>query len=285
VTPCIPRCDPVECDVTDYHGDNQRLSSFGRRKRRSISSIVAQQLQQPRRRQSKSLENDENVMVAGVIHISDKFELGDKTSTSKPSSEWNDVVHEDCSNNGYQPDGMNSFGFAIGATLFLLAQCVLIGVWICIYQRQKSMTSQNSASNSSNDDEAVNHVSGNFGTLFPVPPGISVKSISPPDFRDYNPYTADLFRRRPNMRENIDCEDENNDGRNLSVGDFPSLHSISSIDSSINSVGCTTMYASLVNPKTGGNCKPSWAKRNFGSVFSAAESPNPTFEEDEPRRA
>ena len=37
VTPCIPRCDPVNCDVTDFHGDSQRLSSFGRRKRRSPS--------------------------------------------------------------------------------------------------------------------------------------------------------------------------------------------------------------------------------------------------------
>ena len=60
-------------------------------------------------RRQKSLENDENVMVAGVIHISDKFELGDKkSSTAKEplsSSEWNEgVIQEDCINGPHPGD-------------------------------------------------------------------------------------------------------------------------------------------------------------------------------------
>ena len=29
VTPCIPRCDPVKCDVTDFTGDVTRVLSHG----------------------------------------------------------------------------------------------------------------------------------------------------------------------------------------------------------------------------------------------------------------
>ena len=53
-------------------------------------------------------------MVAGVIHISDKFELGDKKSSSEkdqlPSSEWNEgVVQEDCINGPHPGNNDNTF--------------------------------------------------------------------------------------------------------------------------------------------------------------------------------
>lgn len=91
MTPCIPRCDPVQCDVTDYNGNTQRLASFGRRKKREISNQFD--------RQPKSLDNGENIMVASVIHISDKFQLGDKSSKkqslSETSSDWSEDVASD----------------------------------------------------------------------------------------------------------------------------------------------------------------------------------------------
>ena len=34
VTPCIPRCDPVDCRVTDYYGREREVQSHGKRKRR-----------------------------------------------------------------------------------------------------------------------------------------------------------------------------------------------------------------------------------------------------------
>ena len=276
MTPCIPRCDPVECDVIDYHGDSLRLSSFGRRRRRSVAPQ-----QQRRQRHSKSLENDENVMVAGSIRISDKFELGDKSSGSKPSTNWNDVARDDCSSMSYQPEGMNSFAFGIGATLFLIAQCILIAVWVCIYQRHKSAQNLASRDPQRDDcDESVAHTSGNFGMLFPLPPSMPVKTPpdAAPDFPDYNPYTADLFRRR---QRDVTCDEQ----------DFPSIVSVSSVASSVASVG-TTMYTSLVSPKQSSKSKrptssstsasaSMWPKRNFVvGVFSSAESTNRAFEDD-----
>ena len=208
-------------------------------------------------------------MVAGVIRISDKFELGDKTSPTKPTSNWNDVTRDDC-NNLYQQDGMNSFAFGIGATLFLIAQCILIAVWICIYQRHK--TSHKTSQESDGRDECDENVaSGNFGSLFPIPPILPGKGVQDPrpDFREFNPYTADLFRRRT---RDAACDEG---------GDFPSLVSVSSVDSSIASAG-TTMYASLVNPRQ--NKKSKWPKRNFNETFSTAEAINPVFDFEEDQR-
>ena len=34
VTPCIPRCDPVDCRVTDYYGREREGTSHGKRKRK-----------------------------------------------------------------------------------------------------------------------------------------------------------------------------------------------------------------------------------------------------------
>ena len=37
VTPCMPRCQPVECVYQDFYGgDNTRITSYGKRKRREI---------------------------------------------------------------------------------------------------------------------------------------------------------------------------------------------------------------------------------------------------------
>jgi hypothetical protein len=220
-------------------------------------------------------------MVAGVIRISDKFELGDKGS--KQSSDWNEATAaddngSDCNGNSGGrsggPEGMNSFAFGLGATLFLLAQCLLIAVWICIYQRHKTAAHHSAGSRDAicdaGEDDASHPPSGNFGTLFPIPPSLPGKGGPEHDFRDYNPYTADLFRRRPAARADLDSD----------LGDFPSLHSVSSVASSVASVGAaTTMYASLVPPppKSGG-------KASFWSRVTTAESTNPAFESDDQRK-
>ena len=44
VTPCIPRCDPVDCRVTDYYGREREVTSHGRRKRKRRSAGETLQL-------------------------------------------------------------------------------------------------------------------------------------------------------------------------------------------------------------------------------------------------
>ena len=139
VTPCIPRCDPVRCDVTDYYGRSNNLKSFGKRKKRSSSSSEGE---------------DNELMVAGVIHISDKFELEDSTKSKDQGD--SDSNHGVIKNDGtdhfggssssgeevwtqqYNGDScLNTASFAIGATIFLLAQCLLVGFWTYLYYKRK----------------------------------------------------------------------------------------------------------------------------------------------------
>ena len=45
VTPCIPRCDPVDCSVTDYYGRERTVQSHGKRRRRRRSDDESETVQ------------------------------------------------------------------------------------------------------------------------------------------------------------------------------------------------------------------------------------------------
>jgi len=93
-------------------------------------------------------------------------------------------------------DNTNTFAIAMGATLFLVAQCILIAVWICIFHKQKAkgrfFSNESSEVGSATDQQPI---SGNFGSLFPPPAGILTKANVTSNFRDFNPYTTDAFQR------------------------------------------------------------------------------------------
>ena len=75
------RCDPVICDITDHHGSFQSMTSYGKKKRKKRSA-----------KHEDVDPKEDDVMVAGVIHISDQFELNDEAKDS--STEWfEDKVH------------------------------------------------------------------------------------------------------------------------------------------------------------------------------------------------
>ena len=65
VTPCLPTCEPVLCNVRSFDGSSREMDSFGRRRRRrSISSDDA--------------SNEEEILVAKAIQIKDKFAFNGK---------------------------------------------------------------------------------------------------------------------------------------------------------------------------------------------------------------
>ena len=81
VTPCIPRCDPVRCDATDYLGQSHSTKSFGRRRRKRSNlpkedskEMHSQQHQQQRPNSRKMPTPNVELKVASLIHISDKFD-------------------------------------------------------------------------------------------------------------------------------------------------------------------------------------------------------------------
>lgn len=60
------------CDITDSHGASRSLNSFGKKKRKKRSM------------RDDTAKDDDAVMVAGVIHITDQFKLNQDSA----STEW-----------------------------------------------------------------------------------------------------------------------------------------------------------------------------------------------------
>ena len=76
VTPCLPTCEPVQCDVHDYLGYQRKIESMGRRRRRDNSAA----------------KRDENLLVVQTIRIADKFQV--PSAPDHPSSQNTDASGE-----------------------------------------------------------------------------------------------------------------------------------------------------------------------------------------------
>ena len=203
VTPCIPRCDPVRCDVTDYYGRSNNLKSFGKKRKKRSSS--------------ESEGEDNELMVAGVIHISDKFELdetgkeqggsgsssgvlkkagggqaaGNGGSSGRPSNGGEEVWTQ------YSGDTcLHTASFAIGATIFLFAQCLLIGFWTYLYYKRKRQ--KEDEVNCSITEAVLQDQFHQRCQRPPVTPQqhlnvVAAASSTDSGLADYDPYFADPF--------------------------------------------------------------------------------------------
>lgn len=76
VTPCMPTCDPVQCDQEDFSGELRSLISYGR-KRRSLNTTLVRE-----RRETKNNGQDDMLLVQ-TIQITDKFGF-EKQQMAKP---------------------------------------------------------------------------------------------------------------------------------------------------------------------------------------------------------
>ena len=87
VTPCMPRCQPVECVYQDFYGgDNTRIISYGRKKRSAPSPLMAREeslhvwsgpaaaSRVMSRRSLSTVEIGDDVLVTHSFQILDKFD-------------------------------------------------------------------------------------------------------------------------------------------------------------------------------------------------------------------
>ncbi|XP_069677667.1 uncharacterized protein [Periplaneta americana] len=108
VTPCLPSCEPVSCDVEDYYGIERRVDSYGKRKRREVGS-----------------KKDEDMLLVQSIRIADKFQFSKEDEANRAGL---------TEKGGEQPFCMNILGLAAAATIFLCTQVLL--VMVCLWQRK-----------------------------------------------------------------------------------------------------------------------------------------------------
>lgn len=64
ITPCLPTCEPVQCNMRSFDGALREMDSFGRRRRRrSLSKDLV------------ASATEEEILVAKAIQIKDKFQF------------------------------------------------------------------------------------------------------------------------------------------------------------------------------------------------------------------
>ena len=127
VTPCLPECQPVQCDVQDYLGYQRKIESMGRRKRRD----------------TQNLNPNENLLVIQTIRIADKFlnvePQQDQATGNNSSKSYVSLLHHQSpfSVESTSAPCLNLLGILMSTALFLVAQAVLIGAWAFIWQKKR----------------------------------------------------------------------------------------------------------------------------------------------------
>lgn len=128
VTPCMPTCDPVQCDQEDFSGELRSLISYGR-KRRSANTTVA--ISRTKRETSKN--SHEDMLLVQSIQITDKF--GFEKQQGKPKSiNSSETIFMSTDNPNFCVNGL---GLIVASTVFLLAQLAVIAIWTYLWQRRR----------------------------------------------------------------------------------------------------------------------------------------------------
>lgn len=125
VTPCMPTCEPVQCDQEDASGELRSVHSFGRRRRR--------------RRSAKSTSDArDDMLLVQSIQITDKFGFGAQQASPadmKPADATvYGVRHQD-----FDFDGLcvNLFGIVISCLVFLAVQVAVLLAWAYVWNKKR----------------------------------------------------------------------------------------------------------------------------------------------------
>ena len=138
ITPCLPKCKPVVCDVLDYTGQTKSVDSYGRKKRSVMSSYV--DLMTRKRRAVKP----EEMLVVQSLKIVDRY--GKKEAEKKSSKENSgfDFLDEDLLSGAgiVEPECLDKTSMISGAVIFLAAQLVIVILFAMIWRRNQRNSSK-----------------------------------------------------------------------------------------------------------------------------------------------
>jgi hypothetical protein len=93
VTPCMPTCEPVQCDDEEFGGELRSIISYGRKRRSINATSIAVSTERKRR----SVESDgknpaDDMLLVQSIQITDKFGFASKQQQAKPTVRSSETV-------------------------------------------------------------------------------------------------------------------------------------------------------------------------------------------------
>lgn len=123
VTPCMPTCEPVQCDQEDVSGELRSVHSFGKRRRR---------------RSTKSTSNvRDDMLLVQSIQITDKFGFG--AQQASPEMNPTDTTAFSIKHHEYNIDSLcvNLFGVIISCLVFLAVQVAVLIAWAYVWNKKR----------------------------------------------------------------------------------------------------------------------------------------------------
>ncbi|XP_036325298.1 uncharacterized protein LOC118738469 [Rhagoletis pomonella] len=194
VTPCMPTCNPVQCDQEDGVGEYRPMNSYGRRRRSlNVTTTFEGTVQssrehykhlKPKQQQKRlslrsrrgttasnadSKSSQEDMLLVQSIQITDKFGF-DKQQQQKQAKFAANAHNDNKLMDGTAELGycVNAIGLVLAIAVFLLAQLVVISVWTYLRQRhrhQKAYASEKLSSSTSTYATRHNASTANSSTL------------------------------------------------------------------------------------------------------------------------
>ena len=155
ITPCMPTCEPVECIYKDYYGgDNTRISSYGKRRKREIFEAA---VLNPRHKRSFNSVTGKKVLVTQAFVVTDKFKnkrrpvAAERPSISMPESRPNNVLipprashefdFENTIEHVEQSSGtevcLNTTGIIVAIAMFIIIQLLMAFICTQFWQRKR----------------------------------------------------------------------------------------------------------------------------------------------------
>ena len=102
VTPCMPTCEPVQCDENNFGGESRSIISYGRKRRSANETHLVE-----RKRRDTISNPHEDMLLVQSIHINDKFGFANRQV--KPEFGDSETVFystTETSTNGYCVNGV-----------------------------------------------------------------------------------------------------------------------------------------------------------------------------------
>lgn len=153
VTPCMPTCEPVQCDIIDYTGQSRYVDSYGRKKRWVEAFGLDHQTR------VKRMTQPEEVLVMQTLRIVDK--IGHRRKQLKPSRSQNgnfrnstnlhtlnqqeideehyshiDIVESNSSSN--DRSCIDDTSLIAGAIVFIVIQVLLLILWTLVWKKKRT---------------------------------------------------------------------------------------------------------------------------------------------------
>ncbi|XP_025074328.1 uncharacterized protein LOC105428263 isoform X4 [Pogonomyrmex barbatus] len=154
VTPCMPTCEPVQCDQEETTGELRSVISFGRRRRRRRSTAVG------------GTQSREDLLLVQSIQITDKFGFERDGKLPNATSATRDTVFVESEDMSSTMGMCINLGEAIIAgTVFLVAQIVVIAAWTFTWQRRRQMLKHQEALSVSVSVPGMHSVPGRTDSL------------------------------------------------------------------------------------------------------------------------